>query len=321
MNAPLKKVIPKTFASLECPGHYRDLDNVQDKKIPDILDHTNWGNFSNKIGYNLKLLDQYLDSVLVVKELQFGERYASNNCFSLLSLPRTEYEFAFQELLINNYLHFHLKLQEDRRMINISAATHTKFNLLLPVHSHVPKDYVTSDHENLTKLRQLVEKQLVKCDKSVYVGETEQINAKSLFLRRNYAGLKFEKGKDTMEFYPFGFTFIAQGPSVRKVPLLFRTIVETGVHRKLVQDEWSLMYCNVTGAVKLEQNETTESLLAGSLMTFFILWGTSIGIAITTLSYECRKIIYACATLCYRIILRACLNQVRQMFSVLSQIF
>ncbi|OXA54102.1 hypothetical protein Fcan01_11404 [Folsomia candida] len=229
----------------------------------------------------------------------FGMAYAIKSCFSLLS-PRKKdiywnkssftYSFDFFHFL-RDRLEFDLKYVLKIQLQSLPKFIRTTFNLFLPVHSHTPEGFPRTRNESndINLMTTLVEKEITKCGKSVYVALTDRFEAEYDFLRRKHRGIRFHKGDDAINSQPYGYSFKSSG--ISKVPRCYRSLLESGIHTIVVQNEWREIHrkrkpCRVDDVAK-------ESLLGGGLITLFMICGVLIACAVCAAAFENQNVIWA----------------------------
>lgn len=301
LNSPLPGTAPKTFADLQCQDQYRLKSNNRVNRSEDILNIHTYDRISMQFDINLFTLAKYhgLRFDFPLRPEDFGMAYAIKSCFSLLS-PRKKdiywnkssftYSFDFFHFL-RDRLEFDLKYVLKIQLQSLPKFIRTTFNLFLPVHSHTPEGFPRTRNESndINLMTTLVEKEITKCGKSVYVALTDRFEAEYDFLRRKHRGIRFHKGDDAINSQPYGYSFKSSG--ISKVPRCYRSLLESGIHTIVVQNEWREIHrkrkpCRVDDVAK-------ESLLGGGLITLFMICGVLIACAVCAAAFENQNVIWA----------------------------
>ncbi|OXA49246.1 hypothetical protein Fcan01_15353 [Folsomia candida] len=170
--------------------------------------------------------------------LELYNPFASNECFSLVSLPN-EYVSGYSnhpEFLRHLNLHIRNVVLAAWQTNTFSVRILEIFNLIDPRHTHYPRGFRYSNpNQTLGQLRSSVESELVECGKSVFISKSEEVQAEFKFLERHYPTRKFYKGKEILDKVSIGWYFYRHGLS--KIPKYFVDLVETGIFQRLREQE------------------------------------------------------------------------------------
>jgi hypothetical protein len=120
-----------------------------------------------------------------------------------------------------------------------------------------------------------IEKEIVACERSVFVGESKDVNLELSYLKTNYPRKHFYVSNDTFEdgsFTPVIWLFIDAGNS--NVPLYFKLLLEAGVRNVLLGLRKHKYYLKRRVGTQFVQEEMLikESVgMSGSIQTIFII--------------------------------------------------
>jgi hypothetical protein len=162
-----------------------------------------------------------------------------------------------------------------------------------PHNRHYPKDPEFTAEQSKTVLHYLssaIEKELVVCKKSIFMGETENLIEENLYLKVNYPRKSFYMADDTFETEgskPVIWKFVNGGKS--KVPYYFRQLIEAGIRRGisgLIKHQYYLRRRIGTKYIHESMSEEASVGISGSLQTIFIIVIGSLSVALIVFSVE-----------------------------------
>jgi hypothetical protein len=148
-----------------------------------------------------------------------------------------------------------------------------------PTNRHYPNDpkFNNPDDEKIPYyLDAAVENELVRCKKSVFIGEKEDLRYELLYLKTNYPRAGFYMSSDTLEkigLKPNIWSFSDFGNS--KVPYFFKQLIEAGVRQFIVslrKQTYYLKRRQGTALVQLAESKQAPQGLKGSIQTIFFIW-------------------------------------------------
>lgn len=222
---------------------------------------------------------------------EYTNPFASVRCFHLLSLP-TGY--------VSGYANFpafleHMFTSIAYRVTHLGPSQWTArdlriTNFLDPRHTYHPIGFQYNNKtQTLLQLQSSVERELLKCGKSVYISDSDVIRAELNFLGKYFPSKRFYTGKQNFESPLVTFTWRMTVDCVSKVPKHFKSVVESGLYRRLEMEELHQRYLHrkpvnveeVDGAIRLR----------GAILTLFIQCGGVILLAVFVLVLENRLLI------------------------------
>ncbi|OXA53598.1 hypothetical protein Fcan01_11597 [Folsomia candida] len=148
-------------------------------------------------------------------------------------------------------------------------------------------------NQNLTYsvVRALIEREIVKCAKTVLVGKSSEISLEYEFLSRNYPDIKFFKSSEAIQNYPSGVSFQYAWKS--RVVKTFKRVAEAGILTYVEKQDISNKNLNRTPAVVIESRVDLKpaniATLRGAWPSVFILAGGLISVSIPVFILENRR--------------------------------
>ncbi|OXA37105.1 Glutamate receptor ionotropic, delta-2 [Folsomia candida] len=236
LNAPLPTFKPKTYEDLLCD---RVSQNTTDQLIAG-MDPT-YGSKEYKDTWDL--LSWYLSGLVNGQVSESNYTYKREDCFSIYSVPT---EKGLNEISrierIPDFLHalFYRVIMHDVAVWEsffLKKQFNLALNLLLPKHSHYAVNFSYSDKPPNRTFQQDIEREVVKCGRSVFVAYSDVLEAEYTFLSKNYPWHKFHKGKEIFDIASYGVTFRLAG--ISKIPGDFKFIYEAGIYSR-VEEELAL---------------------------------------------------------------------------------
>jgi hypothetical protein len=208
-----------------------------------------------------------------------GNEFISNNVRSRFLSQPLMYGIFYR--LFNGLIRLHFQLiNHDVRYLRRLYA------FFSPKHRHYPKN----PYFPQTELDQIpiflsaaIEKELVACERSIFIGERKDLNMELSYLKTNYPRKHFYISNDTFESgwsTPIIWTFKDSKNS--KVPLYFKLLLEAGVRDVLLglrKHNYYLKRRVGTKFVQAEMLKVTIIGMSGSIQTIFIITFACLSIA------------------------------------------
>ncbi|OXA47782.1 hypothetical protein Fcan01_17002 [Folsomia candida] len=237
-------------------------------------------------------VDYFWNEYVRIQELD--NPFVSDKCFKLLSLPRG-YISGFSD--IPDFLSYLASytweiFTKEREAQTVSQRSINLVSLLDPRHNHYPKNFKHSDKNQMRlQIQNSVEDEIVHCGKSVYIADSENIEAELQFLDRYYSSKKFFKGQEILQMENYGWRFSLKGES--NVPKTFQDLIENGIYGRLSEEEERQKYLHRKPIRKFEIKESAPAVeLRGALLTLFILCGGITLGASLVFAIEIREIFF-----------------------------
>ncbi|OXA48139.1 hypothetical protein Fcan01_16927 [Folsomia candida] len=219
-------VLPKTFNDLVC--------NELSLNQTDIFltnPKLNESEIQDTKSIQAKLL-WYFWWLLAPEFRKENNPYKRDNCFKLYSIPTTARPGSITE----NYPEFLTYLHDAALLFdntNWLESTHLRkqFNLalksFLPVHSHYPRKFNFTKANDIKELQRNIELEVIECGKTVFIANSDDVEAEYNFLSKNYPWRTFYKGKQVLLESFYGVVFHSAGNS--RLPFYYKRLVETGI--------------------------------------------------------------------------------------------
>lgn len=226
LNGPLSTFQPKTFNDLVC--------NELSLNQTDIFltnPKLNESEIQDTKSIQAKLL-WYFWWLLAPEFRKENNPYKRDNCFKLYSIPTTARPGSITE----NYPEFLTYLHDAALLFdntNWLESTHLRkqFNLalksFLPVHSHYPRKFNFTKANDIKELQRNIELEVIECGKTVFIANSDDVEAEYNFLSKNYPWRTFYKGKQVLLESFYGVVFHSAGNS--RLPFYYKRLVETGI--------------------------------------------------------------------------------------------
>ncbi|OXA49358.1 hypothetical protein Fcan01_15640 [Folsomia candida] len=214
-----------------------------------------------------------------------------DHCFRLLSAPQT---MALPNLP-SNLLFYTLQewwWQIERNIQYFEAQLYPETLLLSPKHGHELNDGSEKNRSKSTEeLSNLVEAEIVKCGKTVFIAEWEEVAQQYLFLSKKYYWKNFYISEDSLRQDVALLSFRNLDGS--NVPTKFKAYVESGIWSRLEEEGWARKFARRPKSLGEEgPGKEVPVPLDGSILTLFVLCGMVISMALLVLGRECRREIY-----------------------------
>ncbi|OXA64712.1 hypothetical protein Fcan01_00785 [Folsomia candida] len=301
LNSPLKASQPNKFYDLVC----HKIQNS--KRNPNFIS----ANFNNNLSHlDISAHKKYFNEIAAFREdnnsdwrLTLQSDFQDGACFKLLSnfiptsnVPIPEFlDFLYGEHYLFLYYFFTFRPPRIYYKYLTHGNSFLTFNLLNPLHSHVPKGIRYSEEGyQLDNLQKLVEQEIVSCGKNVFTSKSDMLEAEFKFLEKHYFSKNFYKGKVLDESEFLGLVFLQVG--VSRVVKWYKFLVEGGIYGRLEREEWENKYLHRKPAVKIggSGERVTPLDLSGAIVTLFILCGGWIGVTSLVFWGEVRVIVGHC---------------------------
>ncbi|OXA39349.1 hypothetical protein Fcan01_24171 [Folsomia candida] len=210
---------------------------------------------------------------------EFDNPFAARKCFNLISLPNGYVSgYAnipeFLDHLLRS-LTFRVRYMQYTKT-SASSREMRLLNFFNPRHTHHPTGFQYLNlNQTFVQVQGSMERELVQCGKSVYISNSDVIEAEFDFLTKQYPSRRFYKGKEIYEEVTYRWHTSLAG--VSHVPKYFKYLIESGIYRRLQLEEIYQKYLRrkhfktetVIGAVRLD----------GALFTLFLICGAIVLLA------------------------------------------
>jgi len=220
-------------------------------------------------------------------------KYQRPNCFALLSETLAVYKGMQNGLISSLYLYISLILAKENEVVDFSEESVPLYNykyhaldLLLRLYpldpNFRPSDGVVLEREAA------IEKELIKCEKSVYLASKEAIHTEISYLQTNYDRLRFYRIKQFL----VNQTLTGWMCSYHKnsqFPKLLNGFIESGIIAKLnylEQYTTTLLRRKGTAVLRHRKLPVQPIKLSDSIHTVFILYGALISLSVFGLLLE-----------------------------------
>jgi hypothetical protein len=215
---------------------------------------------------------------LLHKPLEKCEEYGVSNEIRkrFLSLPWMYDVFHRLTDGIFSSLHFHMDLRYLRCLYALVSPKHR----LYPKNPNIPP---TKLEKIPSFLSAAIEKELVACERSIFIGERKALNNELSYLKTNYPRKHFYISNDTLESSwstPIIWNFMKPGNS--KVPRYFKQLLEAGGRDVLLRLRKHTYYLKRRIGTQFVQDEMLKEVImgmSGSIQTIFIILIVSLSIA------------------------------------------
>lgn len=298
LNSHLKGLRPESFDDLVCNKSYLAL-----------LEGIN-GFLINKTRLKLNI-EKYSITMPTdfSKSIEIDDNVSlEDNCFDMLSIPANS-QFKYQNPYSTDMWYvFQNAAYEFRRAYIYENGSPTRSMFIqyvtyLKMQIHPRRISIEEEPTRYAEnCRQYAEEEVANCEKSVFVGEVDNVNYEMKYLSRKYPRQKFAISKETMHDDLVGWSFHGGGKSTVRRNLY--AIVESGIYKMLQHERYSRGYSKRTRNNHAEGTSNIEiQMLNGSLLTLFILCSILSTIALICLIFENYQIMLTfCGrtfTLCY----------------------
>lgn len=301
LNSPRKQSHPKFFDDLICKNRFRNLSKIwnPDNRIDDEMvwyfqfhdTHEEMRDLSHVL-YLIKYFNMSVD---------INTTNVDSSCFRLLSqfkpVPDEQVQPEFFSLLLN--------LATDSQDSNLNTYRGA-LKLFASNGAFFPVGFsYLSQNLNSSVLQKIIERQVVKCEKTVFIAKSPKIKIEYEFLSRKYPHTHFVVSSQTLLSYPIGIS-VPNGLNPR-VLTGFKSQTETGVWAHTEDYEIRGNNINRTAAIPRNKGEYLKpkniASLKGTWITLFILVGFSISSTIPLFAIECRRYVGLLISKIYRVFL------------------
>ncbi|OXA38385.1 hypothetical protein Fcan01_26807 [Folsomia candida] len=214
-----------------------------------------------------------------------------DHCFRLLSAPQT---VALPNLPSNQFF-YTLKdwwWQIEHNIQYFESQLYPETLLLSPKHGHELNDGSEKNRSKSTEeLSKLVEAEVVKCGRTVFIAEWEEVAQQYFYLSKKYYWKNFYISEDSLmqDIALLSFRNIDGS----NVPTKFKAYVEAGIWSRLEEAGWARKFDRRRKSEREHGPGTQVAVpLDGSILTLFVLCGMVISIALLLFGKECRREIY-----------------------------
>jgi hypothetical protein len=162
-----------------------------------------------------------------------------------------------------------------------------------PRNRHYPEDpqfTVEQNKANPHILSSAIEKELVACGKSIFMGENKDLTDEKSYLKINYPMKLFYVSEDTFETRgskPVVWLFIKGGMS--KVPYYFQQLIESGVRGGIIglrKHQFYLKRRIGTSYIRNSMPREATLGISGSIQTVFMIMFGSLSVALAVFTVE-----------------------------------
>jgi hypothetical protein len=168
-----------------------------------------------------------------------------------------------------------------------------------PKYRHYPK-HPNFEHSNDKEIEHYitaaVEKEIVACEKSIFLAESKELRVEQAYLQQNYPEIRFYVGNDTLEQgikRKMVWNFRNQGTS--KVPFYLKLLLQTGIRNAVLSIQSHKLYLQRREGTKLiKETEISPTLvnMKGPIQTVFIILAGVCSLAGLQFTFEvlyCRR--------------------------------
>jgi hypothetical protein len=182
-----------------------------------------------------------------------------------LSLP---WMYAHFQRIFDGIVQVHL----DLRYLHYLYALFSPKNRLYPKNPTIPKPELEKIPIYLSAA---IEKELVACERSIFVGESKALINELSYLKTNYPRKHFYISNDTLESgWSTPIIWIFMEPGSSKVPRYFKLLLEAGVREVVLGLRWQKYYLKRrVGTQFVQDTIQREGIvgMSGSIVTIFII--------------------------------------------------
>ncbi|OXA45902.1 hypothetical protein Fcan01_19309 [Folsomia candida] len=213
-----------------------------------------------------------------------------NTCFRILS--------AFEDITplkaLPEFLGVLLSLASHYSLDHVIPEAFKDLILWSPKHAFFPKNFSYLDGTlTFSILRRNIEREVLQCGKTVFVGKSSEITVEYEFLSRKYPDVKFFMSGESIQNYPSGIS-IRNGWNSRVIRG-FKSVVEAGIWSYVEKVELRGKNLNRTPAFVSEKMKDDRPVniatLKGKWPTVFVLVGCLISVSIPMFIVECSRIL------------------------------
>jgi hypothetical protein len=302
VSSPLKGTRVKYFNEIRCNKSKQYFDGKHGLAFEAYL-FWSYKNYSMKVwqdlpsasitgGFNSTKAEKYLE-----------EFQKLNECFSLLSKPvkalnaSTGMQFRANPFLYSNFKDNVEKMETEYPGVARMKYIELVSGFLSPEHRHYPDDPKFNQNADPSDfLSAAIEKELLACGLSTFLGERRELLKELSYLNVNYPRVKFYISKDTLNLYgPDRTVWMFSGYGESKIPTHFVNLFEAGIPLELGQLELEYKYANRRDGTNLIHGQFTQRIsvsIGGSIQTIFIIWACGITLSLIAIVFEKRSVIW-----------------------------
>ncbi|OXA42435.1 X-linked retinitis pigmentosa GTPase regulator [Folsomia candida] len=275
LNSPLRGRSPEKFMDLVCDKNYPGRNDTLRK--------------TELFKISLAHLEETMGNV----ESSSGnyKKYQTDECYRLLSTPQIQFDTPYYDF--NSYLLEWFFTVMYQIGADVSLQTYVKLDLFSPRHANRPTRVWAPSRGNRYDVKvadALIESEITKCDKSVYIAKSNIIKAEYEYLAKKYYWIKFQKGSDTFSPDPVGWVFDNVGNS--RVPRNFQGLIESGIYARLEEEIMARKFKLREIRVGTRVQESTQSSKGDSIVTVFVLYAVLIGLSVIKFGIEVLRSTY-----------------------------
>lgn len=298
LNSPQQQFHPESFDQLECHNRFKVLLQYDKVDKTDVSESTKKQIENDKTTWRREFFSLFeeVQRLYGPIRLKKGKKDENNysktdpGCYRLLSVMhpiRQKVVPAFLGVLFNLAIGY---LESFRNIVAFR-----ELSLLTSKNAFYPKGmshFVGNASSSV--LQEQVEREVVKCWKTVFIGRSSEIKVEYGFLSRKYPDVKFFISAEAVQRHPSGIYFEYGGKS--RVMRQFEGIIEAGIWTHLERWELSGVNLNRIPAIKMQSVKDFKPIniasLRGTWPTVFILVGSFCAFAVLVFIIESRRSIW-----------------------------
>lgn len=203
----------------------------------------------------------------------------SEDCFQLLSNPHP-YEIGAEGIPCNTLFYSLLYLWGRRPNIDLNEIL-----LLSPKHTRELRDFSERNRSiSNEQISKQIEKEVVKCGKTVFITKSTEIFSEYLYLSKKYYWKTFYLSKDMLSIQITGF--VSKYASNSEVPRYLKSFVESGIWKRIHEEEWSMSIERRGRKAQIRPDKQKPVELDGSILTCFVMYGIMISLSLGNVGIE-----------------------------------
>ncbi|OXA39308.1 hypothetical protein Fcan01_25941 [Folsomia candida] len=294
LNAPLPSFQPENFDDLMCNKLSMSLTDkyLSYMSLPKGS-YINRNNISKDITDVLDQISAYIDN-LIISKFNYSRKLRNENCFNLYSAhPQINIGYHWPEFFRFLLLHYHAN---GIASWGGSSYLRKQYNIILNFLSPKYLDYPLNliyDYFNTTPLQQRIEEEIIQCGKTVFIAQSNVVEAEHIFLSKKYPWHKFYKGSEILWVSWYGLAFRYAGFS--KIPGYYKSVIESGVYGRIDQELSKRVNLDRNPVISRDAQKVSSKRtgleLEGEFSTFFIIWSSAIAIILPIVAFELRNLI------------------------------
>ncbi|OXA53882.1 hypothetical protein Fcan01_11250 [Folsomia candida] len=299
LNSPRSLSHPETFDRLDCNTKFglvlKSVD-FNDKLLMQLGESTlkeiehdirMWNDKFNSFFSQIVDLSRWVPFNSGTYRIDINNTHVDNDCYRLLSTFQPTYEIPTFLVVL-----FNLALDYTDLSSNHSHSMFRYLSLFSSKHAFYPKGFsYLNDNLSYSVVQRQIEREVVQCGKTVFVGRTSEVKLEYEFLSKKYPDVQFFMSTEAVQSYPTGI-LIQHGWKSRVVQSL-KGVTESGIWTHTKEQELRLKNLNRPAVVIMENSKdfkpTNIATLRGSWPTVFILVGSLISVTILVFITEFRR--------------------------------